>query len=189
MPEPSKVPLVYLDTSVWIQAIAQDEPHDMADRVLLAAADGRIDLVGSWLLRAEVQTSAGPDVDRAVVDAVTRLLDNEGIRWMAVDRFVAAKALEVSRVSRKRLAGADAVHLATAVISGADYFMAYDTGFPTGETIQGVKVIAPSVVWEEDLFEASSASGIGRLEAAADFTDASRTTRQLPSPGTTSRTP
>ena len=156
MPEHGEIPLVYLDTSVWLQVINPDDPHQMADKLILAAADGRINLVASWLLRAEIQTSAGPNIEPSIVSAVDALLDNDGIRWVAVDRFVAAKALEVSRLTPRRLAGADAVHLATAVLEGADYLMVIDKGFPRGKTIEGVKVVAPTVVWQEDLFDSGT---------------------------------
>lgn len=41
------VPLVYLDTSAWLQSIMGNEPHEMSDRVLFAAAAGHIRLVAS----------------------------------------------------------------------------------------------------------------------------------------------
>lgn len=153
------VPLVYLDTSVWLQSINGDHPHDLSDRVILAAAAGRVRLVASWLVRAEVQSVASSRIDPAVIAAVDELLDSDGVRWVAVDRFVALKAREVSRALPRRLRGADAVHLATAVLEGADYFMAIDKDFPADLKVDGVPVTRPRVVWAEDLFETVGETG------------------------------
>ena len=40
------VPLVYVDTSVWLQSIMGQEPHDRSDRVLLAGGAGHIQVEG-----------------------------------------------------------------------------------------------------------------------------------------------
>ena len=154
MGERQDTPLVYIDTSVWLQSILGDDPHEMSDRVLAAAAAGRIRVVASWLVRAEVQSVPPPTVDQSVVDTVDQLLENEGVRWVAVDRFVASKARELSRGLPKRLKGADAVHLATAVLENANYFMTTDKDFPIDDSVDGVPVTLPIAVWPEDLFEA-----------------------------------
>lgn len=150
------VPRVYLDTSVWLQSIMHQEPHDMCDRVLVAGAEGRIKIEASWMVRAEIQTVAGPEVPADVREAVIALLDNEGVTWIAVDRFIALDALSISQSLPKRLGGADAVHLATAVRRGCDYFMALDDGFPFGQAVNGVRVRRPEPVWQPDLFEATA---------------------------------
>ncbi len=148
----ANVPLVYVDTSVWLQSITGQEPHDMCDRVLLAGGAGRIQVVASWLVRAEVQSVPPPNTDRVLTEVVDQLLDSKGVRWVAVDRFVAVEARELSLRLPKRLSGADAVHLATAVLEKAAFFMTMDEDFPFDNTIDGVAVTKPMVVWQEDLF-------------------------------------
>ncbi len=153
MPSGAKVPLVYLDTSVWLLSIAGQDGHAVTDSILLAAAEGRIDVLASWLVRAEVQTAAAPSVPDDVKEAVAALLDNEGVRWVAVDRFVAQDAVALSQALPKPLAGADAVHLATAVRHQCDYLMALDGKFPFGDQVKGVQVMKPAPVWAVDLLD------------------------------------
>jgi hypothetical protein len=50
-----------------------------------------------------------------------------------------------------------ALHLAAAVRLGCDYFVAQDRGFPLGHEIEGMKLVRPQVIWQEDLFEAAGA--------------------------------
>ncbi len=69
MPDQNKeVPLVYIDTSVWLQSILGQQPHAVTDRVLYAAAEGRINVVASWLRplrRATGQAHLGPVAQEA----------------------------------------------------------------------------------------------------------------------------
>lgn len=125
----------------------------MCDRMLLAGAEGRIKIEASWLVRAEVQTAAAAGVATNVREAVAELLDNEGVTWITLDRFIANDAVALSRSLPRRLAGADAVHLATAVRRGCGYFMALDGNFPFGDTVKGVEILRPQPVWQPHLFE------------------------------------
>lgn len=144
-------PLVYLDTSVWLKSVTGEQGHEQSDEVILAAAQGLIDVVASWLVRAEIQSAADDAVSQETRDALGALLDPNGMQWVGLDRFVAEAAVELSNSLPKRLAGADAVHLATAVRAGCRYFMAYDRKYPYGEDVQGVTVMQPAVVWDAQL--------------------------------------
>lgn len=153
MPSPPPVPRIYLDTSGWLLSITGQEGHEVTDAVLIAAAEGRVELVASWLVRAEVQSAADEGVSDDVRAALLALLENEGVVWVGVDRFIAQDAVSLSSSLARRLAGADAVHLATAVRYGCDYLMALDGKFPFGEQVKGVKVMKPGVVWEQHLLD------------------------------------
>jgi predicted nucleic acid-binding protein len=108
------MPLVYADTNVWIKVLTGEDGHEICDELIVAASQKDIRLVGSWLLRAEISKPPTRSVDEAVVGQVEQLLDSEGILWVDVDRFVARAASDLAR--QFRLGGADAVHLATAVV-------------------------------------------------------------------------
>jgi predicted nucleic acid-binding protein len=142
---------VYLDTSVWLKSVIGEQGHEQSDEVIHAAAGGLIDVVASWLVRAEVQSAADDAVSQETRDALGKLLEGDGVRWVGLDRFVATDAVQLSNRLSKRLAGADAVHLATAVRAGCQYFMAYDRKYPYGEDVQGVTVMHPAVVWDPQL--------------------------------------
>lgn len=152
----AEVPLVSLDTMIWIHSIARMAGHEITDRLLLAAADGKIRLVASWVLRAELQSDPAGNVDLRVRDTVEEILDNDAIRWVEVDRRVALAARDLSRSLLRRLGGADAIHLATAVLAEADFFVSVDRKFPYGATIDGCEVTEPKIVWPEDLFDAGA---------------------------------
>jgi predicted nucleic acid-binding protein len=138
---------------VWLQTITGQDQHDACDAVFVAASDGRINLVASWLLRAEVQTAPGPGIDPAISVTVNELLESDAIQWIAVDRFVAQKAVDVSKSAPRRLSGADAVHLATAITAQATHFMALDEKFAFDTSIDGVRIMRPAVIWPEQLFD------------------------------------
>lgn len=71
--------------------------------------------------------------------------------WTDVDRYLARQAVEVTNKYQgqgpgKKMGSADALHLAAALRLGCDFFMTHDTGYPHGQTVQGVQVLRPQVV-------------------------------------------
>ncbi len=148
-------PLVSLDADVWIHALAHQPGHVIADQLLRAAARGDIGLVASWLLRVELQKDPSSDTPADVVATVDGILDGAGIQWVEVDRRIALRARELSRELPRPLRSADAVHLTTAVLAGADYFMAFDRRYPFGSVIGTCAVRRPEVVWTPTLDDAA----------------------------------
>ncbi len=74
---PDRPPLVSLDTAVWLDSMMGKPGHEIADRLLVAASLGKIRLVASWLLRAELQSDPTGEVDEVVRKTVEEILDND----------------------------------------------------------------------------------------------------------------
>jgi predicted nucleic acid-binding protein len=138
--------LVYADACVFLNVIKREEglwPESL--KVLLAAERGDIRLAASTLLLAELGGWKG-DVDSAKRDAmVDQYLEALDTVWTELDFVTVRTARDLA--GRYHLRGADAVHLATAVRCGADYFLSRDRGYPIGTEIDGTKLREPSVVW------------------------------------------
>lgn len=150
-------PLIYADTAVWICSLQGEPGHPTPDSLFRAAARGDVRLIASWLLRVELSKPPAAAVDQSVRDAIDRILDNEQIVWVELDRFASIEALEIAR--DYGLSGADAVHLATAVRNDADFFMSLDRKFPYGQVVKRTVVTKPTVVWRETLFDGLDEAG------------------------------
>lgn len=165
-----KAPLIYADTCVYLDLLTMNkEPHKesgearwlSAKQLFDAVNDDRVRLAASPLLDAEVACAgAVRDGRGAVLQLVRGWFDAEATVWTEVDRHLARQAGQLAkgwhqhRAERtKRLGGADATHLAAAVRMGCDYLMTHDEGFPIGQTVSGVQVIRPRVVWIEHLLD------------------------------------
>jgi predicted nucleic acid-binding protein len=144
-------PLVYADTAVWISSLQGEAGHEISDSLFRAAAAGQIRLVANWLLRAELIKPPSDAVDDDIVEMIERILDNEQIIWVELDRFVARESLKIAR--NYGLSGADAVHLGTAVRQDADFFMSFDRKFPYGQRVGQTFVTRPVVVWQQNIFD------------------------------------
>jgi predicted nucleic acid-binding protein len=165
------VPLVYLDTCLFFSVIKK-EPGlwQVPLQILLAAARGDLKLCASALVLAELSSFKG-DVDPTEQDHVIEQYLLQGdIEWMELDLFTAQDARKLC--SRYRLRGADAVHLASAVRRGVDYFMSNDSKFPYGATIDGVRVRTPEVVWaftlDDQQVELEAEASLKALPSAVD---------------------
>lgn len=62
---------------------------------------------------------------------------------------------------KKRLGSADGTHLAAAVRLGCEYLMTHDEGFPVGDTVNGVQVVRPNVVWPKSLLDGLDTDSTG----------------------------
>lgn len=162
----SPIPLVYLDSAVYLHVIKR-EPLFWAPalQVLKAARRGDIRLLSSALVLVELAGWKG-DVDRAeqqrIVD--TYLLANTDITWVDIDAAIAQEARPLAL--QHHLRGADATHLAVAIRHSADYFMSTDRRYPYGSTIETVKILRPEPVWHETVEDLAV-----QAEAAQDEAD------------------
>lgn len=161
---PFSAPRIYVDTTVYCDlAIKNPVPHvdtgeprwKSARDLLRAVNDDRVVLAASALVEAEVGClvpvrDGAPDLHKQVRGWFVA----PATKWTDVDRFLAREAVDLAAEwgsyaeKGKKLGGADATHLAAAVRLRCDYLMTHDGGFPIGQTVRGVKVMRPDIVWE-----------------------------------------
>lgn len=115
-----KTPPIYLCATEWIGILDSEDGHDGIKTLLVRAKAGHWEIVGSILLFAEVLGQGGAE------------LLNDNVRpWVTIERDVimmvrdfrqSAKAdgLSVGRIP-------DLIHIATAVIAGAQAFISTDS--------------------------------------------------------------
>jgi predicted nucleic acid-binding protein len=111
------------DADVLIYAAVPGHPLGRRVRALFpveaTATSGAIAGIGSVLLLPELLTKPMRDGAQAEIEALTALLGRLDLR--PVDEFTAELAAALGATHRLR--AADAVHLATAVATGADRFI------------------------------------------------------------------
>ncbi len=116
-------------------------------QVLRAAYRRDIRVIASRLLAAEVGRFRA-DKDRVDVDQhVLTYLESVHVEWWEVDLLVSKEARKLSW-RYNMAAGPDSVHLATAVLAEAEYFISNDNVFPYAETIGKTQVVRPCVFWD-----------------------------------------
>lgn len=163
-------PVIYCDTSVWIDLLLDEQQANPqtgnprgqdALRLFQAYTDGRAVLATSGLVKAELfcAKSSGPAA-HARSDDIGAWLDSPATRWVDIDRFLGDDAADLHASvhpsrhnSKKRMGGADAIHLAAAVRLRANYLFTQDQGFPIGEQVEGVEVCFPDLLWPPNLFD------------------------------------
>lgn len=168
-------PLVYVDTDIYVDLLTLNNElhpedgrprHVVAKEVFDAVANGDIQLAASSLTEAETGCNASSKAKnkKHVQELLIGWFTAHSTTWIEVDRYIAREAVRLfgewrskNAVATKKISTADALHLAAAVAVGSDFFMTYDGGQPIGHTVEGVQVIRPKVVWQQDLW--ASASG------------------------------
>lgn len=131
------------DADVLIYAGSPEHPLGRRVRALFGEAPGAIAGVGSVLLLPEILAKPMRDGADQEVGVLAGLLSRLELR--AVDRATAEVA--TSLATAYRLRAADAVHLATAVVAGADRFVTNNSrDFPT--TITELNITYPAVLGE-----------------------------------------
>lgn len=157
--------IIYPDSSLFLEAITARSSiaARRATRVLLAVDERRVDAVASFLVLAEVM-NPGASAPAAVADAIARVLETgDRLQWSELDRRTASAARALGR-RHPRVSGADAVHLATALARGAEYFLTLDKKLlrylhDADETspyeLDGLTVQLPRVVWSATLDESA----------------------------------
>jgi predicted nucleic acid-binding protein len=129
------------DADVLIYAAAPDHPLGPRLRTLFPVEAGQLAGVGSVLLLPEVLATPMRDGRAAEVTALVGLLSRLDLK--PVDPVTAEVA--TSLAVGYRLRAADAVHLATAVVAGADRFITTNSrDFPT--TITEVDITYPATL-------------------------------------------
>lgn len=169
---PDRVPLIYVDACIYLDLITRntDLNHDTgedrwrsANQLFTAVANGNVRLVASPLIEAEVLCNGKTQERRRRADVVTKKLltwfNSPKTLWVDIDRIVAQEAARLSEQyghlhkGDRRFGAADAMHLAAAVRARCSHLMTHDGGFPIDHAIEGVKVMRPTVVWSETLFD------------------------------------
>ena len=118
--------LLYWDSSVFISRIQRNTGRiENLELISAAAESGEIRIVTSAFTLAEVVKTPGlgllaPDEEQRIVD----YFENEYIVVRNVDRFVAERARRIVR--RYGVPPADAVHVATAILSDVVVLHTYD---------------------------------------------------------------
>ncbi len=131
------------DADALIYAAAPDHPLGRRVRALFTAAPDAIAGIGSVLLVPEVLAKPIRDGATREVDALVALLSRLELR--ALDSATAEIATSLAVAYRLR--APDAIHLATAVVAGAERFVTDNSrDFPT--TISEVDVTYPATLTE-----------------------------------------
>ena len=165
---PSKRPTVrvYADSCIYLSLIKRDKdpvadgtPRWRVAKSLFSAAErGDVVILASSLVQAEVlgngEVRTKP-VDSSAQTVVAGWFLADYIEWCDLDRVISRRVGELS--STYGLRGADAVHLATAIRLRANVLLSNDNGYSGchGQTIEGVQVMKPAVVWQETLEDVS----------------------------------
>jgi predicted nucleic acid-binding protein len=119
---------VYWDSSAFLSRFARAAGRvEALEEVTDAAERGEIQIVTSILTMAEVAWWDGDDAKTPEQEEkLVAFFENPYITVQPLDYFVAEHARRLIR-EHKKLHGADAVHLATAVRHGVSTVHAYDT--------------------------------------------------------------
>ena len=119
--------LICWDSSVVISWIRGDESPDRLQAIqaiVESVENGRYKLAVSALLYVEVLESTMPG--HAIEQFKKFMQNRQMIEIIAVDIRVAEKAQSIRNKSQKKIYVPDAVHIATAIVSGAKVFHTFD---------------------------------------------------------------
>jgi predicted nucleic acid-binding protein len=129
------------DSDVLIYAVAPDHPLGRRVRRLFDESSGRHVGLGSVVLIPEVLSKP---LREGAVDEITKLTELlSRLDLRPADAFVAEVATSLAAVHRLR--AADAVHLATAVLAGADRFITNNRR-DFGSSIAEIEIVYPDAL-------------------------------------------
>ena len=121
--------LICWDSSVLISWIRGDESSDRIQAVravVQRVENGEYKLAVSTLLYVEVLESTMPG---HAIEQFKKLMQNRQlVEIIAVDIRVAEKAQSIRNKSQRKIHVPDAIHIATAIVSGAKLFHTFDDG-------------------------------------------------------------
>ena len=121
--------LICWDSSILISWIRGDESPDRLQAIqaiVESVENGRYKLAVSTLLYVEVLERTMPG--HAIEQFKKFMQNRQMIEIIAVDIRVAEKAQSIRNKSQKKIHVPDAVHIATAIVSGAKLFHTFDDG-------------------------------------------------------------
>ncbi|HHV79052.1 MAG TPA: type II toxin-antitoxin system VapC family toxin [Firmicutes bacterium] len=135
-------PLIYLDTSVFL-AYFKGENGRVEDcqAVLREAEAGQIRALSSVLTLAEA--CRGNSMIDEQLQRIDAFFEHSWLRVVVLDRRIAIKARKLAR--EYKLKPPDAIHLATAIVYGAQCFYTYDKDdLLRFDQIEGVRIMEPT---------------------------------------------
>ncbi|MGH8581270.1 MAG: type II toxin-antitoxin system VapC family toxin [Gammaproteobacteria bacterium] len=134
---------VYLDANVWIYALEGYAAYAVPLKALFARIDaGEIAAITSELTLAEVLVKPFADGNAALQQIyVETLHDRPSLTVAPITRTTLIKAARL-RAQHTALKMPDALHAATALVSGAKYFISNDVRFATVSALERVDINA-----------------------------------------------
>lgn len=116
--------------------------------LLDGAWDGSFQLVESPAILVEVLPRHPWDGGSGKRQTILAMLESEHIEYVDLTNMTARLAADLS-THYSHIHGMDAVHLATAIKGGADFFVTQNIhDFPMGERVQGVEIVTPETAVE-----------------------------------------
>ena len=140
---------VLLDASALIGLIQGDPEFAVLKSLLQALENGEARLVESTAIFVEVLPNRSTDLDPSVREDILTLLRGQDVEIVDVNLVVASKAAAL-RV-QYGLKTWDAIHIATAIVTGAEVVIGRDRKFPDGEVVEGVSIREPYDIFEDRL--------------------------------------
>lgn len=132
---------VYLDANVWIYALEGYTAYAVPLKTLFARIDtGEITAITSALTLAEVLVKPFADGNTALQRLYAETLqDRPSLSIVALTRAVLIKAAHL-RAQYAALKMSDALHAATALTSGAKYFLSNDARFTAVPNLERIDI-------------------------------------------------
>lgn len=155
---PSK-PKLYVDSCCIIESLKGDvgteDPAragglDMLRRLLQAARDDRLVMFTSLLTVAEVVKAGDTPIDNDLKRRIERLIlsGRDGLTTIGLSPLIVLRARDLAwNDGLSSVKGADRVHLAAAIVSGASEFLSWDNRLGkklNKSSIGGLRLIEPS---------------------------------------------
>lgn len=151
MARPEQPKVLYLDSSAFIAAIKAESGSEPIQQLLEEVDRGRLTLIAATASLVEVRGGGrSHSVDPLTDKRIRGILEGPSVVLVELDRIVAAKARDLTVAHHLRTW--DAVHLASAIVGGAEVLMTIDNDFPLDTMVEGVWVCKPYHLGDPNLF-------------------------------------